>query len=625
MSKVKNFLYKLIPTKRRLIQVYAALLYNANIKGFITGEIFEGVSKSTCVPGLNCYSCPGAIGACPLGALQNALSESKTKYPTYVLGIILLYSIILGRTICGFLCPVGLLQELLYKIKTPKLKKNKVTRCLSYFKYVILVVLVLILPLIYAFQNLPLPGFCKYICPAGTFEGAIGLLSNPSNTGLFATLGSLFTWKFILLILFIVASIFIFRFFCRFLCPLGALYGLFNKLSILGVKVDKSKCNHCQACITNCKMDVKEVGDHECIQCGECRKVCHCNAIDWKFIRKIVKEDEEIIEENNNEVSVSSKKDRRINSKTFNRIIAIICGVLLIVVLVVVNFGNKSYKVNDVYDKFVVELTDNSLFDISKDNNTTLIYFYDQLTKEEIDTIKKYSHDKLNIILFPSNNEVIDNEIVDELKQYDVKFTYENNKTLKQLNNKKLFPYSVFIDYEDKIVISDAKEISQVGYYDTIEPIILGEKVGYEVGYICINKEINIIDSDETFSVVNNRGKVTIINFWHTACTPCVHELPYFDKLYKEYSDEITVIAIHEANMYKANPSKVSNFIKEEFTNYSILFGYDSDVSSYHEALEGAGKFPTTVIVDQNGIISYRELKSVTEEELRFEIEKLIK
>ena len=120
LSKIKSFFIKIAPSKRKIIQLYAALLHNAYIKGFITGKIFTGDSKATCLPGLNCYSCPGAVGACPLGSLQNALASSKTKLPTYILGIILLYSIILGRTICGYLCPFGLIQELLYKIKTPK-------------------------------------------------------------------------------------------------------------------------------------------------------------------------------------------------------------------------------------------------------------------------------------------------------------------------------------------------------------------------------------------------------------------------------------------------------------------------------------------------------------------------
>ena len=174
--KIKDWFKNHMPTKRRLIQVYAALLYNANIKGFITGDIFKGDSKHMCVPGLNCYSCPGAIGACPLGSLQNALAASDKTVPTYVLGIILLFGLTLGRTICGALCPMGLLQELLFKLKTPKIKKSNITRAFSYLKYVILVVFVVILPIMYMYTNIPLPAFCKYICPAGIVEGAVSMV-----------------------------------------------------------------------------------------------------------------------------------------------------------------------------------------------------------------------------------------------------------------------------------------------------------------------------------------------------------------------------------------------------------------------------------------------------------------
>lgn len=276
-SKIGNWFKTHAPSKRRLIQIYAALLYNANIKGFVSGRIYNGATKNMCVPGLNCYSCPGAIGSCPLGALQNALMASNTKAPYYVLGILVLFGIMLGRTICGFLCPIGLFQELLYKIKTPKLKKSGYTRIFSYTKYIILVALVFVIPIF-----LQSPTFCKYICPAGTFEGAMGLLSNPANADLFATLGSIFTWKFAVLVVIIVASIFIFRFFCRFLCPLGAIYGFFNKFALLGVNLDRDKCTDCGLCVAHCKMDIRHVGDHECIQCGECISVCPTKAISWK-------------------------------------------------------------------------------------------------------------------------------------------------------------------------------------------------------------------------------------------------------------------------------------------------------------------------------------------------------
>ena len=138
---MKTFITKLkrlIPSKRRLIQLYAALLTNANLKGYVNGQIYQGPVKNVCAPGLNCYSCPAASASCPLGALQNALAASGKRTPYYVFGIILLYGIILGRTICGFLCPFGLIQDLLYKVKTPKLKKNRATKIFSYLKYVIL-------------------------------------------------------------------------------------------------------------------------------------------------------------------------------------------------------------------------------------------------------------------------------------------------------------------------------------------------------------------------------------------------------------------------------------------------------------------------------------------------------
>lgn len=269
------------PTKRRIIQLYAALLTNANLKGFGSGHIYMGKAKYACVPGMNCYSCPGAAGACPLGALQNALNATNTKLPYYIFGILLLYGFLFGRWICGFLCPFGLIQDLLYKVKTPKVRKNRLTRSASYLKYVLLIVFVVIIPLAYA-GKMPLPGFCKYICPSGTFLGAGGLLTNKKNEDLLGMLGPLFTWKFLLLVGFIVGAIFIYRFFCRFFCPLGAIYGLFNKISFLGMKLDKSKCVDCGLCIGECRMDVKKVGDHECISCGRCVNVCPTNAISYK-------------------------------------------------------------------------------------------------------------------------------------------------------------------------------------------------------------------------------------------------------------------------------------------------------------------------------------------------------
>ena len=266
-----------------MIQLYSALLHNAHLRGFIDGEIYQGKAKYACVPGLNCYSCPAAAGACPLGALQNALASTGHRAGWYMLGMLLLFGTILGRTVCGWLCPLGLIQELLHKLPSFKIKKNRATRLLSYLKYAVLIIFAVAIPLWYGLQHdIPYPGFCKYICPAGTLEGAMGLLANPGNSGMFSMLGIFFTRKFVILLIIALACIFCYRSFCRFLCPLGAIYGLFNRFCLVSVKVDQGRCNGCGACVRSCGMDVKHVGDHECIQCARCMDVCHQNAISLK-------------------------------------------------------------------------------------------------------------------------------------------------------------------------------------------------------------------------------------------------------------------------------------------------------------------------------------------------------
>ncbi len=259
---------------RRYIQLIAAVLYNCNVKGFAEGKIFKGEIKGICVPGLNCYSCPGAVGACPLGSLQAALAGSRYKIPYYMLGTLLLFGLLFGRLICGFLCPFGLLQELLHKIPGKKLKKSRVTRLLSKLKYAVLAVFVVLIPLVKLS-----PGFCKYICPAGTLEGGIPLLIK--NENLRGMIGALFSWKAFVLCAVLLVCVFCYRAFCRFLCPLGALYSFFQPVSLFGIKVDSHKCTGCGACTKPCKMDVKKVCDGECIQCGECIKRCPEGAISY--------------------------------------------------------------------------------------------------------------------------------------------------------------------------------------------------------------------------------------------------------------------------------------------------------------------------------------------------------
>ena len=280
MKSNKNFLARF----RGWIQAAATLLTNIHIPNLLKGKIYQGNVKTMCVPGLNCYSCPAATGACPIGAFQAVVGSSKFKFTYYITGFFILLGVLLGRFICGFLCPFGWFQDLLHKIPGKKLSTAKL-KPLRYLKYVILVVFVILLP---AFVTNSLgmgdPFFCKYICPQGVLEGAIPLAL--ANSGIRAALGHLFTFKFTVLALFIILSILFYRPFCKWICPLGAIYSLFNKVSFLKIQVDHEKCVGCQKCSRVCKMDVNVVDtpNHpECIRCGECMKACPTDAICYHY------------------------------------------------------------------------------------------------------------------------------------------------------------------------------------------------------------------------------------------------------------------------------------------------------------------------------------------------------
>lgn len=264
--------------KRHIIQLLAALLYNLNFAGFATGQIYQGSAKGVCVPGLNCYSCPGAVGSCPIGSLQAGLTASDKNLLLYVVGTILAFGSLLGRTVCGWLCPFGFIQDLLDKIPLPKLHKGTWSRVLSWGKYVVLLALVVIAPLVLlANTGIGTPAFCAWLCPAGTLEAGIPLLA--MDEGLRVMMGALFNWKVAVLAVIILASLFIYRPFCRFLCPLGALYSFFNHFALLRYKRDEEACTGCNKCLEVCKMDIKQVSDRECIQCGACVTSCQPDAI----------------------------------------------------------------------------------------------------------------------------------------------------------------------------------------------------------------------------------------------------------------------------------------------------------------------------------------------------------
>jgi len=261
---------------RLAVQLLFTIITNGYVYGFMQGKIYRGNLKHFCVPGLNCYSCPGALASCPLGALQALLNQRGFQIPFAALGFFFLFGSILGRAVCGFLCPFGLVQDLLYKI--PFLRKRKrlpFHNVLKYGKYVVLVGLVCV-GSAFLFEGFAkVPAFCKYLCPSGTLLGALPLFG--ADAAMREQIGGLFFWKLGVLAVLLLLSVKVYRPFCQYLCPLGAIYGWFNRFSLVQVHWVKEDCIFCGACEKACPvaLKVEEISrSPECIRCGRCTEVC---------------------------------------------------------------------------------------------------------------------------------------------------------------------------------------------------------------------------------------------------------------------------------------------------------------------------------------------------------------
>lgn len=287
---------KLRPAKIRLtFQIIYTIITNGYLYGFLNGKIYKGPLKYACVPGLNCYSCPGALASCPLGALQAALNERKLEIPFGVLGFFFIFGSIFGRFVCGWLCPFGLLQDLLHKVPIFQKKKQLPAHSvLKYGKYLVLFGLVIIGSAFLFTGFVKVPAFCKYLCPSGTFMGAIPLLS--ATEQLRSRIGGLFYWKLGVLVFIILLSIKIYRPFCQYLCPLGAIYGWFNRFSLVQIHWEKDSCISCMACEKACPVSLtpeKISISTECIKCGKCVEACPKGCLGWshqKTARKQTKD-----------------------------------------------------------------------------------------------------------------------------------------------------------------------------------------------------------------------------------------------------------------------------------------------------------------------------------------------
>lgn len=257
-------------------------LTNGYAAGFLQGKIYSGAGKKLCVPGLNCYSCPGALFSCPIGSLQAVLDSRKFQFSCYVFGILSAFGVLFGRLICGWMCPFGLAQDLLHKIPFPGKKKNMPGhKYLRYLRYAVLILFVIVLPSFAVnAAGIGKPWFCEYICPSGTlFAGLPLIILNP---GLRAAVGWRFFLKTGVLAAVVLLAIRFYRPFCKYLCPLGAFYGLFNPVSFYRFRIDTTQCIKCGVCQKACGMDIRvweTPNSTDCIRCGDCKTACPEHAI----------------------------------------------------------------------------------------------------------------------------------------------------------------------------------------------------------------------------------------------------------------------------------------------------------------------------------------------------------
>ncbi len=231
---------------------------------------FTGIGMTHIIfPGLHCYACPLAVTICPIGLIQNLVIYGTVPY--FWFAVIAAYGVVAGRGFCGWFCPFGTLNDLL------AFRKVRINTIASYSKFAVLILTVIAA---WVFADTM---FCK-LCPAASIEASIPYLFlgvAKVNRPFLVHMGTLGGT--------LIGMVLIARFWCRYLCPMGALLGLFNRVSFLHLSLDLDHCSECVTCAETCPMGLephKEYDNHNCIKCGTCVETCPLNALTLTFSPK---------------------------------------------------------------------------------------------------------------------------------------------------------------------------------------------------------------------------------------------------------------------------------------------------------------------------------------------------
>ena len=551
------------------MQAAAVLLTNIHLPNFFKGQIYHGTDKTVCVPGLNCYSCPGAAGACPIGAFQAVVGSSRFRFSYYITGILILFGVLFGRFICGFLCPFGWFQDLLHKLPTPKLSTKRL-KPLWFVKYAVLLIMVVLLPMLITNDlGMGNPFFCKYICPQGVLGGALPLAL--ANDGIRAALGKLFTQKLTILISVAALSAVFYRPFCKWICPLGAFYALFNRVSLMQMQVDRSRCVACGRCAKACKMDVdvtKTPNHTEYIRCGMCVRACPTGAVCFRYGLGAKKK----------QIAIKSEMEEQ--KMTIKRLGSFLLALAMAFALAACGPNPKGTRVKQA--------------DLTVDEMQARIDGQFDKLYGVMD-----EHEELWNRLFAQSDDTVNKTDDGSIVSGYLKTLVEKHKSLLSDEEQK----TLASDIEKIITIeTELEELEDIYAKMLEENGINPENPTPESFPAFKGKDLdgNDVDSAKLFA----GNKVTVVNFWFSGCSTCVAELGELNALNEQLKEKGgAVIGINTDTLdgKKAMTDEAKSILSQKGASYqNVYFESDSEAGKFANQIIG---FPTTYVVDSSGKI----------------------
>ena len=301
---------------RFIVQLVSLLLLN----GLLLAELYPNLTLQRYplpLPVLLSINAPTNLAYGSLDVIQVALASPIA--PWVALASVFVIGALLGRAFCGWVCPMGFIQDMVTAEKgTLGQVDVRVHESGKRFKYFVLAIaLVISISLAVSLwlglgdeykRSLSIfgDGLLIPLAPEGTLFSTIprALLYLEVNVApTFSaklSVNQLWEWirsvpiliyaELIILLVFFYGAYKVPRFWCRYLCPVGAKMAPFQKYSLLGMKRDPVKCSKCPHCEAACPMQIRilslpweKFNDPECILCGECADACPNNSLSYKF------------------------------------------------------------------------------------------------------------------------------------------------------------------------------------------------------------------------------------------------------------------------------------------------------------------------------------------------------